>query len=205
MFGVLVVVALGYMVWAQNSDPDATDYSATSVKKTETKTETAATDETADWKTHSNQKFGYSFKYPPTGWFIHSQYSNLDFRVVDGGHTIGGDTTVANYAEPAGTTKENTPDDMYSLHFKVYRTQGAATLEEFTGGYDDMPSATKTDVTVSGLDALKLSWPTRTDAPKLKITLIKGEDKFYEFNYSGASIDKAGAIFEQIINSFKVT
>lgn len=65
IFGVLVVVALGYLVWAQNSDPDATDYSATSVKKTETETETAVTDETADWKTYAHEKNKFSIKYPP--------------------------------------------------------------------------------------------------------------------------------------------
>lgn len=61
IFGVLVVAALGYLVWAQNSDPDATDYSATSVKKPETK---AAADETASWKTYTNTKYSFIFKYP---------------------------------------------------------------------------------------------------------------------------------------------
>ncbi|MDP3993008.1 MAG: hypothetical protein Q8Q05_02245 [bacterium] len=61
VFGVVLVIALGYLVWAQNTAPDTTDNSAATVKKTAT-----TSDETADWKTHSDIEFSFYFKYPPT-------------------------------------------------------------------------------------------------------------------------------------------
>jgi len=57
VFGVVLVVALAYLVWASNTTPDTTDNSAT--KK--------ATVSTADWKTYTNTKYNYSVSTRVTG------------------------------------------------------------------------------------------------------------------------------------------
>lgn len=59
IFGVLVVVALGYLVWAQNSDPDTTDYSSASVKKSE---ETTTTEDSATTSSPNIVKYSLASK-----------------------------------------------------------------------------------------------------------------------------------------------
>jgi len=60
VFAVVLVGALSYLVWAQNTAPDTADNTSAPVTK---KTETTTTkDETADWKTFTGTYF--SFKYP---------------------------------------------------------------------------------------------------------------------------------------------
>lgn len=64
VFAVVLVGALAYLVWAQNTAPDTTDNSGAVVtKKTET---TTVKDETADWKSYTNNELGLSFKFPPS-------------------------------------------------------------------------------------------------------------------------------------------
>lgn len=70
IFVLVLVGALGYLVWAQNNEADTTDYSTKVVKKTATNEEGAdvtkqtIVDPTADWKTYSNTDVGFSVKYP---------------------------------------------------------------------------------------------------------------------------------------------
>lgn len=71
VFAIVLVGALAYLVWAQNTAPDTTDNS-TAVTNTTKPTTTdnssgsgSTTDETADWKTYTNSIIGFSFKYPP--------------------------------------------------------------------------------------------------------------------------------------------
>ncbi|MCR4278094.1 MAG: hypothetical protein NUV80_05095 [Candidatus Berkelbacteria bacterium] len=59
VFAVVLVSALAYLVWAQNTAPDTTDDSAAVTKKT-------TVDPTADWKTYTNTELNISVKYPPT-------------------------------------------------------------------------------------------------------------------------------------------
>lgn len=71
VFAVILIGALGYLVYDQRTAPDATDYSAPSVKKnteqaaeTPTDKTTTTTDETANWKTYNNNLYGFGFKFP---------------------------------------------------------------------------------------------------------------------------------------------
>ena len=62
VFAVVLVLALGYLVWNQNVTTDTTDSSSTVIKKTTT------TDPTADWETYTDTANGFSLKYP-SDWF----------------------------------------------------------------------------------------------------------------------------------------
>ena len=63
IFGVLLAVTLGYMVWDQNTASDATDNSAPKVKEEATTETTTTADETADWKTYTNSDYGFTLTF----------------------------------------------------------------------------------------------------------------------------------------------
>lgn len=64
IFGLILVAALGYFVWMQNTASDTTDNTSPNVKQEATTETTTTTDETADWKTYTNTEHGYSIMYP---------------------------------------------------------------------------------------------------------------------------------------------
>jgi len=72
VFAVVLVGALSYLVWAQNTAPDTADNSAAVVKKTTTTketttpTKTTTSDPTADWKSYTSANGKIVFKYPST-------------------------------------------------------------------------------------------------------------------------------------------
>ena len=63
VFVLLLVGALGYMVWVANNAPDTTDNSGVVTKKAVTP---SVVDPTANWKTYTNPGLKFSFKYPAT-------------------------------------------------------------------------------------------------------------------------------------------
>lgn len=62
VFAIVLVGALAYLVWAQNTAPDTTDNS-TAVSKTATPSTSTTTDKLSGLKTYSNSKYGFSFSY----------------------------------------------------------------------------------------------------------------------------------------------
>lgn len=123
IFGVLVVAALGYLVWAQNSDPDATDYLAPSVKQTEP---TTAADETKDWKTYENKQFGYSVKYP-NGLTVKDEGTMTAF--VSDPNESSTVWTIMAYHDPTRANYSQSEYDIYKGHlltdFKKYLEEAA--------------------------------------------------------------------------------
>lgn len=65
VFGVVLVIALGYLVWVQNSAPDTTDYSANkTINELATVEKGTFTKGTDGFTTYTNTNLGFSFKYP---------------------------------------------------------------------------------------------------------------------------------------------
>lgn len=63
IFAVALIAVLGYFIWYQNAEPDTADNSAPSVIN---KTGADETNETAGWKTYTDEAGIFSFMYPPT-------------------------------------------------------------------------------------------------------------------------------------------
>ena len=71
VFAIVLVGALSYLVWAQNTAPDTTDNSAAVIKKTTATTPSTAstvpsttkTDTTDSWKTYSNSDYGFTLTF----------------------------------------------------------------------------------------------------------------------------------------------
>lgn len=82
VFAVVLVIALGYLVWAQNTAPDTTDNSAAVTKDTTTKTTT--TNSTADWETYTDSDLGFSIKHP-SGYKVEKTQSNVNISSDLGG------------------------------------------------------------------------------------------------------------------------
>jgi hypothetical protein len=71
VFAIVLIGALSYLVWAQNTASDATDYSAAMTKKTTTSTpstssttpSTTKTDDTDSWKTYADSDYGFTLTF----------------------------------------------------------------------------------------------------------------------------------------------
>ena len=71
VFAIVLVGALAYLVWAQNTAPDTTDNSAVVTKKstagtpptTSTTPSTTKTDSTDSWKTYTNSDYGFTLTF----------------------------------------------------------------------------------------------------------------------------------------------
>lgn len=71
IFAIILVGALGYMVWEYRTSPDTNDYSIPAIKnRTSTTPEPelivfTAKHNVASWKEYSSSEYGFSFLYPP--------------------------------------------------------------------------------------------------------------------------------------------
>ena len=70
VFAIVLVGALAYLVWAQNTAPDTPDNSAAVIKKTPTTPSTTSTtpsttktDSTDSWKTYTNSDYGFTLTF----------------------------------------------------------------------------------------------------------------------------------------------
>lgn len=64
VFAIVLVGALAYLVWAQNTAPDLADNAAVMKKTTSTTPTLTKTDSTDSWKTYTDPTYYYSLKYP---------------------------------------------------------------------------------------------------------------------------------------------
>ncbi|MFH0852219.1 MAG: hypothetical protein V1845_01255 [bacterium] len=89
---VLAVVGGGLLAWKQGWIPEF-------FVATETPTPTPASDETADWKTYTNNDYGFEFKYPQI-FFLDSQLVDLG----DGSYGFDSQTKQLNSDVSPGAT-----------------------------------------------------------------------------------------------------
>ncbi len=82
VFALVVVGALGYMVYVVNTSTDGTDYSTVFKKKT-------TTTATSSLNTYTSAKFGFTFKYPSSQVVTSkSTDSSIILAIGDDGHWI---------------------------------------------------------------------------------------------------------------------
>jgi len=107
---------VGYYLGTQKADKSTTTATAT---VTTTASGTATADVTANWKTYTNDTYGFSFKYP-SGWTISDQLQekgeesavNKDYLKIS-----KGDASITMYFEPAGWGSPQ-PEITYKVSIK---------------------------------------------------------------------------------------
>jgi len=141
VFAIMLVGGLGYLVWYQNTTSDTTEETTVTTKKTTGSTSTTTTDTTASWKTLTNTKYGYSFKYPTGATLV---------------GTTGQEATVTSTAL-AGAVKvfpqgvvATTGNEIFSVNLYDFDVS-AASIQEHLG----TTTSTITSVTVAGKSGFK--------------------------------------------------
>jgi len=146
VFAIVLVGALGYLVWDFNRTEDTTDYSTpVAKKKTETTTKTTTTDETADWKSYTNQAYSFSFKYPKN-W--ENFYVGTVWDETNPSRLFGSSETAKKHKndDPNTRVTYHTTEPVIFLNYGYYlETSLESALRNYYG--DKYNSATVTEVT----------------------------------------------------------
>jgi len=191
VFALALVSALTYLVLSQNrSTTDDTSTTITTKKPSTVATTspivTATTNPTADWKSFTSTRYGYTIKYPKT-WFVNSANSEADFtaRGENPVDYIGGDTYWSNYLK-FNYALPDTPVDRQLVSLLVYKTNKSPD-EFFNSTYND-PKTTisaKSEIKINDNDALKFTFTSKeSPADATHIALIKVSNGMLMFSYS---------------------
>ncbi len=80
---VVLVAGVGYFAFVKKSAPVAYQTPTPTVTTTVIKTTSPTVDPTANWKTYSNQTYGYEVKYP-NNWKVSETDSQVNFMPIGG-------------------------------------------------------------------------------------------------------------------------
>jgi len=197
VFAVVLIGALGYLVWAQNTAPDATDNSTTVVK-------TAAVD-TTGWKTLNNTALNFSVKYPST-WIV------------------SGEDSMSALTAPAPAWSDPTcnyegGETCVSMVIGQDATAWTGTLASYVANYlalNDVTAATQSNITFGAQPAIKVVFPATTSGglmykidvftlhDKLPL-MLQGEETTKTTSATNVTGFKNTAILNAIISSFQFT
>lgn len=197
VFGVVLVVALGYLVWVSNTAPDTTDNSAAVIKKSTKKTEAtttapAKTDETADWGTYASVIFGYTIKYP-NDWEYKDFTNEITLSAAEKNLVMfRPKTTKVDYLHlvsvRSGTVAEAVADAK-----ETFKTSSTFVGEEST--------------TINGQSATKITFQNNGNS-SVKPTryILQGNNFIYVVSGPGESDNAdSDAVIAKMVNTFKFT
>lgn len=186
VFGVVLVIALGYLVWAENSAPDTTDNSAAVTKKT-----TAS--ETADWKSYTDTKSQSSVKFSikyPRDWEV----ANIELTVAAGIDTYGfRPITLKNDYLFIVDSSDGTLAEMIAIQKSNYEKNSKLISE--------------TTTTLSGEKATILTYENNSDPlikPVIYLTQPAAGPTFVLAGLGASSSAADEKIMKQMLNTFKI-
>ena len=158
-----------------------------------------------NWALYTNEKFGYSVRYPDD-WIVDTSSSNLDLTLRDT-KVMGGDTYWENYpwrtegfAEP--------PVGHFDLYLIVYQADASLSIQEYvqqfyygSGYFSDIKNA-RDFITASGVAGRQYETENSYAPSGVKgiFTVFKKDDRFYVFKSTWQSKE----IHKQILASFNI-
>ncbi len=154
----------------------------------------AQTDETADWKTYTNDEYGFEIKYP-NSWY----FKEVEKGIVDGG---------IYFSPYPPDEKDETGGIAFTseaLNISANNLAEKSSLLEYVKNYLNLSVATKFEIEnikVDGADGIKVRITCDGVGCGNPHWFVMKEEKVYIFN-SGLS-DKID-VFEKIISTFKFT
>lgn len=179
VFGVVLVLALGYFVWVANTSPDTTEDPTAVTKKT-------TTDETAGWRSYTNTRVAYAFEYPSSGLTL-----NLD-------ETIKYPSAAASDSKTEDLVQYATKTMTYSVRTEVgvAATSVETWFSSFSG--DDISKNTKT--TIGGKAAYTLNG-------QLLTYVMSGSNVYIITAFDGVapSTKTSDSTYAHLLSSFKFT
>ena len=197
VFAIVLVGALAYLVWAQNTAPDTTDNSAATTKKT------TAADEAAGWKTYTDSVAKLTFQYPPT-------YS---IENTGGTPACTADTAVYCGVDLNSKTKTGIQnmiryrEDIQSEFTSYYDSTNppVTTLEGYLKTLASLNDTVLTSQKVA-IDTHSGYWITDPTTQDRTIIYVEVSRTLYFFSFdSAATYDKLSVEQKQIIASIKFT
>lgn len=152
---------------------------------------TPVTNELADWQEYKNERFPYKIKYPPDWSFLKTGY---------------------NPPPPVGVMFSNLPEGyqpgVNSASVDIFVLPAEEKSIEEIGEVKNLVEEQyyqKTPITVSGVRALRLEVPDKSENRFSVYLLYKGNSYRIGFAGSGDSNSKYSDIFQKILNSFTFT
>ncbi|MDO8471814.1 MAG: PsbP-related protein [bacterium] len=149
---VVAGIAMTKKKQAVTTEPTAAP-ATTEATKTETKTTTAAkTDKMADWKTYSNTKYGFSFKYPS------------DWKMSENGGNNADPSVVSIVSPETQKAPGSSPDDMSVYYYPSVADEpenklnklGATTLDDMIKKNSMITKIGSTEI--GGVQATDVIW-----------------------------------------------
>lgn len=194
-----IFLAIGYWAGRQTAmlEEDKTTTppiigTITSTATPKATTTTSATDETANWKTYTNEKYGFSFKYP--GDWTYKTNAGTETLLTIGlfppskteGYEYFGDITI-NVENSNGLTLED---------FAKEKNYASATEIEWNSTAESEP------INISGVSGIK--YPQIAGMMPSTISIVKSGNYVYEIQDIKPSHQQDG-IYDQILSTFEFT
>lgn len=192
VFAIVLVGTLGYLVWQQNNEADTTDYSApTTAKKTNSEENTEAiTDETADWKTYTSSRDGYSLKYPGN-WEYNEEGEtqlSLELREKNKNYSIEG-------------------SDTYAIGISVFANSKNETAMQIANGRKvslgtNVGTVTITELKIGSEDAVQIS-----DYLQTATIMVKNGKQYWivKPTFSEPNDTLISSVYKKLVTTFKFT
>lgn len=150
-----------------------------------------ATDELTGWKEYKNERFPYKIKYPPDWYFLKTGYNPpppvaVMFSSNSQGYQPGVDSASVDIVV--------LPEEVKSIE-EIGEVKNLVEEQYYQ----------KTPITVSGVRALRLEVPDKSENRFSLYLLYKGNSYRIGFAGSGDNNSKYSDIFQKILNSFTFT
>jgi len=201
-------------------DTSYTDFNTTFLNSFEFLSKTNSKDETANWQTYTNQRYGYSIKYP-ANWFAHTDSAEKDYTKRGGEDVgidyIGGDVGWTNY-ERENFTPADEPSDLVGVSMMIWKSD--KTNEQFLNDEKTSLANNKeaSNVVVSDIQGRPfikfiLTWAKQAGnepaGTKRLGAVVKIDGGIMQFDYTPLTPSRIktdnGKIFDLMISSLKFT
>jgi len=210
LISAAVFGGVGYWLGTQKAEKAASTATAT-VTTTAKTSGTATADVTADWKTFTNNRYGYTIKYP-SNWYVQSDSSESDFSQRGGADVgityIGGDTAWSNYSK-FDYTLGDLPEDRQVVSLLVHKTEQS--LDDYFDAVYNVSAneiSGKSTSKISGKDILKFTATSVSDHPVGAVglmALVKVNNGIMSFSYTVNKTSDQSAIFNSMISTLIFT
>lgn len=182
---VLIITAIGGIVYLNKSPQKPTPSSPVDTSQSPQPTP----DETANWKTYTNKKYGFSIKYPPSLMFISNGDFNVDFYDKNSGQTN---------ASPKDIKMRISVNQNARNFDKIYAARENTIIEEEQHAKDAIFTKVR-NINIDSNKAVEFTYDVSSDGNYTKGVIINHREDLIEISSWDQELDN----FSQIPPTFK--